>query len=208
MLKTHRRQSAFTLFSIIISLTLISLLLTVSVINVPLITAKARDSRRKADLNRLKTALEEYYNDHQKYPDELPDCNSTSLFKFKMPCDPVTGEPYFYEVKKNSQDAYRIYSYLEYTSQETICPGGCGLTCEYDYGIASPNTSLNKCTYACGPGGNCQLFLDYEKSQCPEDALFYRDSTCGGLCGVKVKGAKDIRCKNDSGKNISLPNSW
>lgn len=66
---------------------------------------KGFDARRKADLNKIKIALEAYYADHECYPNfPLVDsqnrpsyaCDSDILKPYltSMPCDPSTKQPY------------------------------------------------------------------------------------------------------------------
>jgi general secretion pathway protein G len=61
--------------------------------------SRARDADRKADLNRIKIAFEDYYNDNGCYPPAtiLDNCGGPELRPYldKVPCDP-DGNPYLY----------------------------------------------------------------------------------------------------------------
>jgi len=113
---------------------------------------KSRDARRKADLVKLRTILEDYNNDKKSYPGSLVCGSSLDPYIDKIPCDPQTGTSYAY-VK--SATAYWIYAKLEYDKDKTIaevgCASGCGPSCNYNYGVSSPNVGLEPC----GPGGGC-----------------------------------------------------
>ena len=69
---------------------------------------KGNDARRKADLNRIGIALEEYEKDNGCYP--LPNlvvCNpgiGLQPYLDKIPCDPETGEDYVYDKDPNKFD--------------------------------------------------------------------------------------------------------
>jgi len=170
--------------------------------------ARARDARRKADLDRLKIAMEEYYFTFLRYPRELPDCGqpllvNNSKILAAIPCDPKTGQPYYYESKRGNGQYFRIYALLEDGRDNSIdfarCRGGCGGDCQYNYGVSSANVALISCSYVCAPGGgktgSCELYNDPEISLCPK--LYYRDATCQGECSNPAN-----RCQNASGKNI------
>jgi Tfp pilus assembly protein PilE len=118
--------------------------------------AKARDARRKSDLQKLKNPLEDYYNDNNCYPEALPTLVPDYLGE--VPKDPDTDEDYSYASDPNC-NWYRIYVTLEYTSDEEIvelgCGAGCGPggdegtgedKCTYNYGVCGGGVSLEGCT--------------------------------------------------------------
>ncbi len=120
--------------------------------------AKARDARRKSDLQKLKNPLEDYYNDNNCYPEALPTLVSDYLGE--LPKDPDTGEEYEYAWDENCE-WYRIYTTLEFTADPEIVEVGCGAgcgpegddgTCEYNYGVSGGSVGLECCTL---PGARC-----------------------------------------------------
>lgn len=130
---TNHRQSGLTLIEILVVVAILLLLLVALFRLLSSGTNRARDAQRKSDLNDIKLAFEDYYNDHQRYPsqDSLSDCNSDTLQPYlkSVPCDPVTGEPYLYFVSSGN-NSYRVLSILEDQSDPIIeklgCIGGCG----------------------------------------------------------------------------------
>jgi len=113
--------------------------------------ANARDARRKADLQKLKNPLEDYYNDHKCYPAEsiINSCNPGDGLRpywAKIPCDPQTNASYFYELE--NCNTYRIYVNLENRNDPDIIKAGCTSTggcpgnASFNWGITSPNTEL------------------------------------------------------------------
>ncbi len=151
-----KQQNGLTLIEILIVVTLLMLILLAifKVFNIDV--NRARDAQRKSDLESIKLAFEDYYNDNQTYPPEsfLVDCGGDSLKPYlkEVPCDPITGKPYLYLPFPGDGDnslGYRILSYLDDHSDPIIeklgCQNGCGLPenssdfgneMNYVYGIA------------------------------------------------------------------------
>lgn len=99
---------------------------------------KAKDAKRKADINRIQQAVEEYEKDHDCYPPpELLVCDpgfGLKPYLNKIPCDPVTGESYPYEVDNDvCASWYRSFSDL-YIGGSPVGPDGA-----YKYSATSPN---------------------------------------------------------------------
>ncbi|MFC1711952.1 prepilin-type N-terminal cleavage/methylation domain-containing protein [Patescibacteria group bacterium] len=109
---------------------------------------KGQDAKRKKDLNLLRTALEDYSDDNNQYPDVADMvCGSTALSPWikEVPCEPG-NESYLYQT--NGVTFYRIYTQLSIDSDPAIeqvgCDGGCpnAPSSEYNYGITSGNVAL------------------------------------------------------------------
>lgn len=107
---------------------------------------KAKDAKRKEDLKRVQTVLEDYYNDHNCYPPSL-NCGDPFLpYLTKIPCDPDGGS-YEYDVPEGvCPRFYRIYTKLSYLLDPDIekigCQAGCGPGSVYNYGLSSSNVGL------------------------------------------------------------------
>jgi prepilin-type N-terminal cleavage/methylation domain-containing protein len=155
ILKKNLRGMSLTEILIVVSILSIIAVGLIAAFQPSTQLAKARDARRKADLQKLKSPLEDYYNDNKCYPDaSLLVCSPGTAFqpyKDKVPCDPETGKSYVYE--KVDCNTYRIYVKLENKSDTDIaavgCSGGCGPSpFDYNWGISSPNTQLivGECT--------------------------------------------------------------
>lgn len=119
---------------------------------------KARDGRRKADLQELKVGFEDYYNDNQCYPPvcALSDCTEVlrGYVQANIPLDPKNKTPYVYIPYPNSSGptcgGYRVLVALEKEEDSDIsrlgCESGCGgvpaevvpdgmTAVQYNYGI-------------------------------------------------------------------------
>lgn len=123
-------KSGFTLIELLVVITIIGVLATLMIANFSGARARARDSRRKSDLNQLKTALRLYYNDNQAYPPssggEMTCCGFGESFTVNgeeymrmVPEDPLNTGPYVYEYEQtDSGDGFRLSSQLENASDE------------------------------------------------------------------------------------------
>lgn len=141
-------QSGFTLVEMLMVVAIIALLLIAFLFLLLSQLEKARDARRKSDLDRIKKAFEEYYNDHNCYPDPsiLNNCGGNELAPYiaAIPCDPVTKQPYFYlPLAGNQCGGYRLLTKLENEDDPFIrqaeCDDecGCGYGSGYNYGVSS-----------------------------------------------------------------------
>ncbi len=134
-------QAAFTLIEMLVVVTIVAMLATTSLWLFRLQVAKGRDSQRKDHLMKLKTVLEDYYADHDRYPASLPSCGNAFLpYLEAVPCDP-RGENYAYETDGQS---FKIFAKLENEKDPSIsevgCQGGCGPGGAYNWGVSSSNT--------------------------------------------------------------------
>lgn len=210
----RKKFRGLTLIELLIAITVFGLLVLFSTIAVQAQLKKGRDARRKADFQKIKTALYDYYFDADCFPEDLPECgdsfgSDSMAYLNNFPCDPL-GEPYVYAITKKGggkcSQWFRLFTNLEVTTDPIIdrihCRQGCGPdknNCIYNYGVASTNTQVYRdCSFAyvCNPGGNCQGFEDPWRSECP---VIYSDPNCNGECSKKKT---DNRCKNDSGKQV------
>lgn len=213
----------FTLIEMLIVLVILSLLMTGFMMVISTQLKKARDGRRKVDLELIKTVLYEYSFDNGCFPQNLPSCGQSlgsgeNIYLKNFPCDPKNGM-YFYQTEEvDCPGWFKVFAQLENTKDSGIdkvgCLNGCGPDCEYNYGVKSTNVLLGEnCPiivptaapsmtisptvppriFACTPSGNCLEFIDPVLSRCP--ITFENDPTCLNLCKIK-----DNRCHDERGK--------
>jgi prepilin-type N-terminal cleavage/methylation domain-containing protein len=141
-------RRGFTLTEVLIVIAVLAVLAILLLLNFNSHQGRARDAGRKTDLDRIKIAFEEYYNDHGCYPppDILNNCNGQELQPYldRIPCDPFTKEPYVYVPLENNEcKGYRVLAHLENEEDPVIGQAGCDSSCgcgfgeEYQYGISS-----------------------------------------------------------------------
>lgn len=197
----------FTLTEILIVVAiLIVLILLFLLTNWKTQVTRGYDSKRKGDLQRIRTAFEDYYNDHNCYPaaDILANCGGTQMSPYlaKIPCDPVTKIPYQY-VPFDTNDlckGYRILTTLGDTTDPAITQigcspsGGCGfVSSAYNWGVSSgalvnqgyiptpgAGTPAFGGGYACAPGGSCNSYSNPTGFGCP---ITFADEHCSYQCG-------------------------
>lgn len=118
----------FTLIELLIVIGVIGVLasITYAAINVPTQFAKARDAQRKQDLRGIQSALEVFYNDNNRYPNQLVAAewpgfgNAWSNYMQRIPQDPRSGQNYAY-VQTQSGQGYRLYARLERCTSVSQC---------------------------------------------------------------------------------------
>lgn len=64
----NKHNDAFTLVELLVSIAVIATIIGLALPNFLGARTRARDARRKGELNQLKTALQLYYNDYKSYP--------------------------------------------------------------------------------------------------------------------------------------------
>ncbi len=116
-------KSGYTLIEILIVIAIIALLAVALLVSIRSQRQKAEDARTKSEINRLKTAMEDYYGDNNCYPpnawfDDAADCGSNSMSPYlpSMICDNKTGTPYRYETDPTGCKWYILYGSLQRTS--------------------------------------------------------------------------------------------
>ena len=211
MVRKKKRSKGLSLIEILVALAILAILSGGSYVVVGKQLIRARDSRRKMDLESIRQVLEEKYDNETLYPESLPVCDEVLRMgeedDFVIPCDKKTGEDYLYEVDE-AKSWFKLYAKLENIDDPVIealkCGFGCGPDCEYNYGVSSSNVNLDNCMpepvlYVCGPGagqeGFCEAYDDPGISGCPK--IYPDDPSCNNECGDP-----ENRCKNASGKSI------
>ena len=152
-----RKKPGFTLIEILIVVAILSLLTLATIYSVTQNLAKSRDARRKADLARLKIAMEDYYGDKNAYPPDpdgsLLECDSESLRPYlsSVPCDPKTNLPYCYVYDNDAPvgQTYKIFASFENENDADIYKLGCehsSINCGYD-AICAAKVGYSKFDY-------------------------------------------------------------
>ena len=135
----------FTVAEVLIVITIIIMLASAFLVgfNPKTQIDKARDSKRKADLELMRAKLEDYYNDKGRYPAALACGDDFSPYLTTVPCDPRGGD---YLFQTTSGQEYQLYTKLDYSKDPAIvsvgCESGCGPGLLYNYGVSSPNVGL------------------------------------------------------------------
>lgn len=148
MLKNTRKQG-FTLIEILVAATIIAVLVTIGIVSYASINKRSRDSKRKSDLEQVRSALEMFRSDNGYYPDagagnwaQASNLSTTLVATYMpaVPSDPSTGT-YYYKATAKSGASY--YGYCVCGSLETgggtnLCSSVTTLPAECNYGLKSP----------------------------------------------------------------------
>lgn len=215
-----KHKSGFTLQELLIVIAILALAFTFMLAFLNPITqlAKARDGKRKSDLNKLRIILEDFYNDHNCYPkpteicydaltdDDIP-CHicgyeKNPLPNFSLPCNPSHPKlQYLYDVENSDcPQWYRIYTKLQFEEDKDSIELGCGFSScgpgpdyGYDYGISSPGKGLekNEYLYCYDPSNTCGICGSVNLCQ---------DSLDRGAC-LEIYPSLDACCQDHPGAN-------
>jgi len=141
--KVLKVKRGFTLIELLVVIAIIGILASFAIASFNSAQAKGRDSRRKADLDAIKKALELYKTDTtgaKYYPGSTGDLTSGSVKYIKaVPTDPkTTTQAYLYSAAPGTPSCvatsnctdYRLRAILEnsndpqITASQTTCSGG------------------------------------------------------------------------------------
>lgn len=199
-------NSGLTLVELIVIIVILSILMLLAIAYFRGQIFKGNDAKRKADINRIKIAAEEYEKDHNCYPlPSLMSCNpGTGLKPYleKIPCDPMTHASYMYSYEDSSCPGwFKVYANLENKTDTSSIPG-IGPNSAFNFVSGSPNapgdtSSPNQPSappQGGGTGGLQSEFYGCKGSICvpitwdstrpgPECDPNYQNATCYGQCG-------------------------
>lgn len=133
----------FTLIELLVVMTVIGLLAGISLFAMGGARKSARDGRRKADLEAVRSALELYKADCNRYPISTDvvfgssltgdgiNCPAGNEYMGELPLDPLSGRNYTY-VAGSPPTSYVLCAALEdETSVDLSCTASCVATCSY-----------------------------------------------------------------------------
>ena len=133
VVKAAMADGGFTLVELLIVISILGIMaaILVGTLNPIALVNKAKDSRRKNDLNKIKIAFEAYHTNKQQYPprDQIKDWNKTEncgkeIVQMKsylktLPCDP-NKKPY--EIVYVNRNTFKVITNLENKKDNHIPP--------------------------------------------------------------------------------------
>lgn len=147
------KQKGFTLVELLVVIAIIGVLATLVLLQLGSARARARDTKRIADINQLRTSAEQYYDDNGgKYP--VAASWSTDLAKYltKVPVDPLSGDSYNYAVDA-TRGKFQFWATLEQTAAalngdaDIVSTGWTGIVNAVGSGDSACSTDKTKCIY-------------------------------------------------------------
>ncbi len=144
---TRNTRFGFTLVELLIVIAIIGVLTGISVFALVGTRESARDTKRKTDLEGIKSALEIYKADCNRYPPSSGSgsfsfggtlvgdgthCPLTNVYLQSVPQDPLPGRTYSYVAVGNPARSYILCASLETINVvDPRCTASCGGTCSY-----------------------------------------------------------------------------
>jgi len=141
----HKNGAGFTLIELLVATGVMAVLMGISLVSYQGSKKAARDGKRKADIEQIRSALEIYRTDCKTYPTsgnftalqgELvsatnANCSGNSYMS-QVPGDPQSPT-YSYAYVFSSPNLYYLCAYLETgAAASTNCAAGCVATCNYE----------------------------------------------------------------------------
>jgi len=212
------KNRGFTLIEVLIVVAVLAILIIMALLLTPRQLEKARDGQRKSDLQKIKIAFEDYYNDNGCYPsaDVLHNCGGVSPSDHELspylqniPCDPKDQSYYLYLPFDNSSgpgtcDGFRVWANLEKNDDSVItslnCDGdiGCGAS---DYFETEEIVTALEYNYGVSEGvpvfaGDSELMSGFCCASAGDDCNVYAAADFG-TCGDGPYGSYDD-CINET----------
>lgn len=119
-----KKINGFTLFELLVTISIIAVLTAVAVVSFGGMTKKARDSRRIADLQNIRVALEAIKQVGTTYPISLATLKDNDFLQ-QIPVDPKAGVGGTYVYTRISDYKYRICTYVEESGSVSADSSGC-----------------------------------------------------------------------------------
>ncbi len=135
--KNNKNKTGFTLFELLVSISIIAVLTGVAMVSYSGLNKKTRDSRRTADLEKIRISLEAARQIGSTYPTRIIDLAPTYLDK--EPLDPKTKATYGF--RRITTTTYEIGASMEdlgSTNSSTITINTSGVNKVCNYRLTNP----------------------------------------------------------------------
>lgn len=124
---------------LLVTVTIIILLTSVGIFSYQASNKKARDNKRKADLEQVRAALEMYRSDNDSYPvgywTEMITALKSGKYLNEVPQDPK-GYSYYYSCCSDGN--YLLCAYFETGGNGNDCGDNCGAPANCNYQLTNP----------------------------------------------------------------------
>jgi prepilin-type N-terminal cleavage/methylation domain-containing protein len=115
LIRRPKFQKGFTLVELLVVIAIIGVLATLVLLQLGTARARARDTKRITDVNQIRTALEQYFEDNNgSYPTAI-DTAHIGIYLTRVPVDPLDaqGYGYGYDESGGKVTKFQIYANLE-----------------------------------------------------------------------------------------------
>ena len=156
-----RRNAAFTIIELLVIIGVIGVLATIGLVSYNGVQARARDTSRKSDLDRVADALAVYNNDNNNFIETGSGCGANGNGQGWLT---YAGGAY----PKSITDCLKDSGHLPDSVKDPVGPG---------YGSTPTNTSYAYMKYHCGSGATERAFI-YAKLETVPQSATATDGTC------------------------------
>lgn len=119
--QSFRLSKGFTLVELLVVIAIIGVLATLLLLQLGVARQRARDAKRIADVNQVRTAVELYFDDNGTYPQVATFAGLGALlvprYLVLLPADPLNVSPHVYNYAYNGNTRYQVHSILEQWAQ-------------------------------------------------------------------------------------------
>jgi len=187
------QKKGFTLIEVLIVVAIVTLLIITLTLSLVSQRSKAEDARDRTELDRLRIAFVDYYNDNNCYPpktwfDAQDDCGSNNLAPYlaKISCNKITGMPYVVVTDDTGCGWFELSTDLRHPTETMLCESSKNYCLGSANHIFAPKTPAPSSiptptpvnTYYCQNVGNCAAY-DTVNWNCTPN---YPTSACATGC--------------------------
>lgn len=173
------KKTGFTLVEILVAIAIVAVLATLAIVSLQNARSNARDSKRLADIRQIKTALELFFNDHNRYPSQEEWDNweiKSSSGSYFMLSKPKAPSP----ASRNCDSENNEYIYK---------PSSDGRSYVISFCVGKSFSGLKPGQVCSGPGGffNCdkETFLCGFSKVADSDGNQYKTIEIGSQCWLE-----------------------
>jgi len=146
-----KRKNGFTLIELLVVSTVIAVLMAIGIVSYTSVNQRSRNTKRKSDVEQIRSALEMYRADNGSYPAPGASGDATTVlsvlvtdsYMAKIPTDPKSVE-YYYDKQGCSGTPEVCYGYYVETTLEGYASGSfppentCTPSGSYNYCMKNP----------------------------------------------------------------------
>ena len=118
-----KNSNGFTLFELLVSISIIAILTAVAVVSFGGMNKKTRDTRRVSDIEKIRVALESYKQVNSSYPVAIGNTANLTGYLDKWPKDPKSNLVYRYGL--GVSQTYYVCATMELVGSTTVDISNC-----------------------------------------------------------------------------------
>lgn len=122
----------FTLLELLVTISIIGILMALATVSFTTAQKNGRDSRRRADVENVRKALEQYYALNTQYPAVCDAASLVTVLPNGLPTDPKNTAPYQYVLACTTAD-YCICAALEQAGRGNASANDCSAMTAGDF---------------------------------------------------------------------------